>query len=87
MSTLLLAHILIYVAAVLGASAALPQIVKILRTKDAKAISYGFLMIRLIAFVLFMVAIILTGHLFMAISYVIIIVANLVILVLKLKFG
>lgn len=51
-----LSSLLAYIGAIFSTIAVLPQIIKVIRIKEAHAISYLFLGLRMVAFVLFMSA-------------------------------
>lgn len=78
--------LLAYTGAVLGASAVIPQIIKVWRLKSAEAISYIFLFIRMAAFCCFMAAFFMLGHYWEGASYILILATNIFLLALKLKY-
>ena len=83
---MIISTLLAYTGAVLGASAVVPQIIKVWRLKEAKAISYIFLLIRMAAFCCFMGAFFILGHYWEGASYILILTTNLFLLGLKVKY-
>ena len=84
---MLMPTFLAYLAAILGSIAVIPQIIRVIKLKDAHVISYLFLLLRIIAFILFMISIILTGEYLLASSYLLIISANVYLMFLKFYYS
>ena len=82
-----MAPIIAYIAAILGTLAVIPQIIRVIQLKDAYAISYLFLLLRIIAFLLFMLSIVLTQQYLLASSYILIIAANGYLMFLKFYYS
>lgn len=80
-------EILSYFGAVCGTVAVLPQILRVIKLKDAHSLSYLFLALRMVAFFSFMIAIIITGHYIVASSYLLIIAANSYLIFLKIYYS
>lgn len=84
---MIISNILSYFGAVCGTVAVLPQIIRVIKLKEANALSYLFIALRMIAFFSFMIAIALTGHYLIASSYILIISANLYLAFLKYHYS
>ena len=80
-------EVLSYFGAVCGTVAVLPQIQRVIKIKDAHALSYAFLLLRMVAFFSMMIAIMMTGHYFVASSYILIITANVYLIFLKFYYS
>ena len=80
---MLTSTILAYFGSICGTIAVIPQIIRVLKYKDAHALAYSFLFLRLVAFASMMTAVALTKHYWIASSYILIITANIYLLYLK----
>ncbi len=76
-----------YFGSMCATIAAIPQILRVIRLKDAHSLSYSFLGLRMVSFFSFMIAIIITGHLIVASSYLLIIAANGYLMFLKIYYA
>jgi uncharacterized protein with PQ loop repeat len=84
---MIISNTLSYFGATCGTIAVIPQIIRVIKLKEANALSYLFLGLRMIAFFSFMIAIALTGHYFIASSYIMIIGANMYLAYLKYYYS
>jgi uncharacterized protein with PQ loop repeat len=80
------ADILAYFGSICSSIAVLPQIIRIIKLKEAKALSYWFILLRIISFFSFMISIALTGYYLIASSYILIISANIYLAFLKFHY-
>ena len=83
---MIIADILAYFGAICSAIAVLPQIIRIIKLKEAKALSYWFILLRIISFFSLMISIALTGYYIIASSYTLIIAANIYLASLKMYY-
>lgn len=78
-----LTTVLAYCGSTLASIAMLPQIIRIIKIKDAHALSYTFLILRTFAFLFMCSALISAGQIKAASSYIILLTANVILITLK----
>jgi uncharacterized protein with PQ loop repeat len=82
-----ISDVMAYFGAICGTVAVLPQIIRVIKLKEANALSYLFISLRMVAFFSFMISIALTGHYLMASSYILIISVNCYLAFLKFHYA